>query len=241
MKNLLIFCLAILLVFSAFFIACSDEMKDDDAIQDPVIVKFLESKTFFRAKTTIESYGTISYKDIKSGIIKEGKFKISVLGIPIIENGEKIGIVEVVDLETDKYLPNGDSYALNYVNFKNFDLETLTGTVEMADLNYDNSIHSIFIVENNIITSFKHYQMPIALKEKYASIKKPNKLKSSKSEVLCDGDGDGDVSFFECYGCIEDAIDDSAEASFFCGIPVAGWASCWASVSIACVYISANY
>lgn len=241
MKKIIIASLSIVILVSAIFMACSKDNSEIDAIQDPVIVKFLESKTFLRAKTTIESYGTIAYNEIQSGIINHGELKISVIGIPIFENGVKIGVVEAVDLKTDKFLPYGDSYALNYENIKKFDLKTLTGTIEMADLSYDNYVHSVIEVKNNLIKSYKYNLMPLALKSKYMAISNPNKLKSLKAEVLCDGNGNGNVSWGECYHCLKEAIDANGYSQAVCDIPIAGWVSCPASVAAACVYISAMY
>jgi hypothetical protein len=61
--------------------------------------------------------------------------------------------------------------------------------------------------------------------------------------VPCDGNGNGNgnVSFGECYSCINDAIDANPTSSFICDVPILGWIDCWASITVACIYISANY
>ncbi len=56
-----------------------------------------------------------------------------------------------------------------------------------------------------------------------------------------DSNGDGDVSFFECYRYVTKAIDDDGFSSWVCDFPVLGWLSCWGSVSTACVYYSSTH
>ncbi len=221
--------------------ACSKKDQDIVDKSDPAIEKFLESSSFLRVKSKITDYGSIYYNQIQSGIIKQGDIRISVIGVPVFRNGRKIGIVEIVDLETDKFLPNGDSYAMNYQNLEDFNLKTLTGLIEMVDLNYSNAVHSRFAVENNRIKSFEHIQFPKELGEKYGRIKNSNKIKTLVNTHACDGNGNGNVSFWECYGCITGAIEADGFSSWMCDVPVAGWMSCWATTSAACVYLSAKY
>jgi len=212
-----------------------------EAKMNPVVVEFINSKTFLRVKSDIEAYGAINYKEIMSGTVTYDTLKISVIGVPVFNNGKKTGILEVVDLKTDKYLPHGDSYAMNFVNVRNFDLKTLTGELEMIDMNYENFIHSNFQIEQNSIISCKYHGLPTAQVERYKQFNNPNKAKSLKSQQLCDSNGNGNVSFTECYKCLSDAIDANGFSKFICDTPIAGWASCWASKSAACVYISAMY
>jgi hypothetical protein len=220
--------ISILLLGSAIFIACSK--KDRVTIvenQDPVISSFLKSKTFLGSKDKIEIYGKISYNDIKSKLISNGSDQISVLEIPILKGGKKVGIVEVVDLKTTSFLPHGYSYALNFVNLVDFDLNTLTGNVEMIDLNYDNFSHSKIEISNNLIKSWKCQSPPVELIIKYQSIRKSNKLKSLQSQNACDGNRNGNVSFMECYTCFSNAIDANGLSKFICDVPIVGWASCF--------------
>lgn len=83
--------------------------------QDPLASKFLESKTFLSHKDDIAKYGMISYSEIKSAVISIKNEKITVLSIPVKDGNKTIGTLEVVDLKNTSYLPNGDTYALNYI------------------------------------------------------------------------------------------------------------------------------
>ena len=234
--------ISVIFLGSVIFVACSKKDRDTiDDSQDPVVSSFLKSKTFLGSKDKIEIYGKISYKDIKSELISNGTDQISVLTIPVLREGKKVGIVEVVDLKTTSFLPDGYSYALNFVNLVDFDLNTLTGHIEMIDLNYDDFLHSKIEISNNLIKSWKFQSPPDQLIVKYQSIRKSNKLKSLKSQKACDGNKDGNVSFWECYKCLSDAIEADGFSKFICDIPIVGWASCTTSKTAACVYISAAY
>ena len=53
-----------------------------------------------------------------------------------------------------------------------------------------------------------------------------------------DTNGNGDVTFFECYKTVNEAIDADGFSSWVCDFPVLGWLSCWGTVSTACAIYS---
>ncbi len=199
--------------------------------------KFLESKTFLSHKDDIAKYGTISYGEIKSAVISIENEKITVLSIPVKDGNKTIGTLEVVDLKNTSYLPNGDTYALNYINLTKFNSKTLTGQIQMVDLNFDNFIHSSITVEKNKIKSWKCAGLSEKLSKKYNKYSNPNKKNALAERHLCDGNSNGDVSFSECYKCVAAAIDADGFSSWVCDYPVAGWLSCWGSTTATCLYI----
>lgn len=242
MNKLRSFSLAILMLFtcSLIFISCSYEQFEVEPMANSTVTKFLSSDTYKRHKIYINTLGNIIDDSIKTNIIKVSNKDVSTLTVPIYKNSRLAGYIEVVDLEDTKYLPNDDKYALNYVNLENFDTNTLSGSVEMIDLNFDNFKHSKIIVSKNDILSWENQGLPAELSDKYKEYRNINNIKSLRASHLCDSKNNGDVSFSECYKCINDAIDADGFSSFICDVPIAGWASCWASVSAACVYISAT-
>jgi hypothetical protein len=110
----------------------------------------------------------------------------------------------------------------------------------MVDLNFDSFIHSSITVEKNQIKSWKCDGLSEKLSKKYSTCRNPNKSIALAKKHLCDGNGNGDVSFSECYKCVTAAIDADGFSSWVCDFPVAGWLSCWGSTTATCVYISAN-
>jgi hypothetical protein len=97
------------------FVACTNNENQIENNQDPLINKFLESKTFLSHKDDISKYGTVSYSEIKSAVISIENEKITVLSIPVKDGNKTVGTIEAVDLKNTSYLPNGDTYALNYI------------------------------------------------------------------------------------------------------------------------------
>lgn len=167
-----------------------------------------------------------------------------------IKNGNTIEAgLQIVDLIDTKNLPNGDTYAINLVDLRDFDLVKLSGNVKMIDVNYDNFEHTNIVVNNNIIRSWHANSLPNVIAQKYESLKikrdgdQKDVLSSKKvfRAIPCDANHDNNLGFFECYDCMDNAIDANAMSKFICDVPVAGWASCWASSSAACVVLSSMY
>ena len=241
MKTKLLFGIAIGVLFFSILITCSREKAEKEAIEDTVVLKFLESKTFERTKRDLLCYGDISFSEIKSGIVNYDTIQISILCVPVYLKGKENGILEVVDLKSSNFLPNGDSYALNFVDLRDSNSSTLSGSVRMIDMNYENFEHSKLEIDNNLIKSWQCNNLPDDLVKKYSKLSNQNRLKSLKQKKLCDLNGDGNVSFTECYKCLSDAIDANGFSKFMCDIPFAGWTSCWYSKTAACLVISAMY
>lgn len=234
--------LAILIIASSIFtfISCTNNENRIEKNEDPLITKFLNSNTFLNHKDQIMKYGNISYGEIKTAVISTENDKITVLSIPIKDGNITIGTLEAVDLSNTKYLPNGDTCALNYINLTKFNSKTLTGLIQMVDLNFDNFVHSKIFVEKNKIKSWKCLGLSESLKVKYRKYRNPNTKNTLTQRHLCDGNNNGDVSFSECYKCVSDSIDADGFSSWVCDFPIAGWLSCWGSTTATCVYISAN-
>src|SRR5271170_7685189 len=173
--KLLVTSLSFLAISTIAFFACTKQNSSSNSQSDDHIVQsFLQSQTFSRHREFIETLGSISYKDIKAATLNvNDKDSFNVLNIPINKNGRKVGYIEVVDLKNTKYFPNNDTYALNYVDLKNFDTKSLTGNVEMIDLNYDNFVHSRISIENNNIIKWNSNGLSSELSLKYQTIKKP--------------------------------------------------------------------
>jgi hypothetical protein len=93
--------------------------------------------------------------------------------------------------------------------------------------------------------------LPEELRKKFASIRLKPKSNTSLSEnyitlgtkaVPCDYNHNGNLSFLECYSCLDSATDvQGTFGKWWCDVPVAGWASCWSSISAACVVLSSVY
>ena len=65
--------------------------------------------------------------------------------------------------------------------------------------------------------------------------------KTGSIYTICDGNGDQNISFSECYKCVSDAIAADGFSTFICDIPILGWASCFVSKSATCIVLSSAY
>ncbi len=224
----------ILILFS-----CNNDVSENiPDVKDQEVNKFIHSNTFKSHYFEILKYGEIDFDEIVSNTQTILEYTITSFVLPVKKNNKIVGYIESVDLLNTKFLPNGDKYAMNYVDLSKFDISSLSGEVKMIDLNYDSFTHSVIEVKDNVIESWASEGLSEELSEKYEDCRNPNKGSSLRAAHLCDGNKNGDVSFAECYKCLSDAINDNGLALFICEIPVAGWASCWTSKTGACIYIS---
>lgn len=206
---------------------------------------FLASSTFERIKPSIDFYGDIDIKNVKEEVLNNGEVTISTFRIPVTKNGRLIGNIVAVDLGKSGFLPFGDTFAVNFENYSEFNLITMTGKIEMIDMNYENFVHSkIHVIENKII-DWQGNGLSPKLKAKYSHLRKEStsnlNLNGRIQTYTCDNNENGDISFSECYRCVKEAIEMDGTSSFFCDIPLSGWLGCWAVSTAFCIVISSIY
>jgi hypothetical protein len=206
---------------------------------------FLASSTFERIKPSIDFYGDIDIKNIKKEVLNNGEITISTFRIPVTKNGRLIGNIVAVDLGKSGFLPFGDTFAVNFENYSNFNQMTLSGTIEMVDMNYENFVHSKIQVVENKILDWEGDGLSPKLKAKYSHLRKVStsnlNLNSRTQTYTCDNNENGDISFSECYRCVKESIELDGTSSFLCDIPIGGWMGCWAVSTVFCVFISSVY
>ena len=81
------------------------------------------------------------------------------------------------------------------------------------------------------------------LKQSSKQVQNSMQLLNSTGSIytICDGNGDQNISFSECYKCVSDAIAADGFSTFICDIPILGWASCFVSKSATCIVLSSAY
>lgn len=238
-----------IIVFAGTVLSCNKDMTNDELpiIKDVKVNEFIHSVTFERHYVNIKSYGNIDFENIFVDSMIVANKVVNYFVIPIMKNRNRAGFLEVIDMHGTTYLPNGDQYALNYVDWNNFNTETRTGSIKMIDMNYDNHIHSTMQIASNTITSRKFDGLSTELKIKYKDYKTPARetdihlTELTDDTEQCDKNGNNNISFSECYKCLNDAIDKNGTSKFICDFPFIGWASCWISVSVSCLIIAAIY
>ena len=216
------------------------------------VSQLMSSSTISRNQAYLNTFGTINYTESisKKLVISSGDTAILMV-TPISKNGIVVAALESIKLPKNK-LPHNDDYAINLVDFSRYNLKNQNGQIKMIDLNYDLYVHSTISVENNHIKSWDSKGLSLALEAKYNSpeLKLTSKQLNSSRQTLtvnggiytiCDGNGDKNISFSECYKCVTDAIEADGLSTFICEIPVLGWASCFASKSATCIVLSSVY
>ena len=216
------------------------------------IKQLLSSSTIHRNQDYLSSFGTITYNETitKKIILIEGDTALLFI-TPIYKKGIVVAAIESVKIPNNR-LPHDDDYAINLVDYQKYDFRTKTGSIEMIDINYDLFHHSKLNVVNNLVQNWDSKGLSKKLEEKYDS---PNLKQSSKQVqnsmqllhstgsiyTICDGNGDQNISFSECYKCVSDAIAADGFSTFICDIPILGWASCFVSKSATCIVLSSAY
>lgn len=250
--------LAIVSIFlaSIFIYSCSKNNDIDLVSQNlektnPVLEKFLNSATYERAKKTISAYGEIDKKAITiDSTIIDNKIVFHYFTVIIKKNNKINATLDVVNLNDTKNLPYGDTYALNLNDMSDFDTETKSGKIKLFDLNYDNFLHSVFTINNNSIKERIYNRPSVEYLSKFKSIQidknkvaqQASRISNGARAIPCDSNGNGNLGFFECYSCFKSASEiPGTFGSWWCDVPVAGWASCWSSMSAACAILSSIY
>lgn len=226
-----------LLAFIFVIFACRDNSPNEEIINNQdYITSFKKSNAYKRHSGFINLNGIANFEKSTKSIINYKGFNIEYIQVPIFKNGNQIAKLEIVKMPNSKYLPNNDEYALNYIDTSELNVSTQQGIVKMYDLNYDNFQHTEIKVNKNKI-DVNSIGISKELSEKYAKFRNPNKSKNLTSRHLCDGNGNGDISFGECYKCFQDAIDANGTSQAICD-----WTgpACKLSTTAACIYISAT-
>lgn len=203
---------------------------------------FLSSDTYQRHKNFIDQHGKLDVNNTLHQKVNVNEQDYDLYIIPVInQNNAIVGKLEVIDLKGTNFLPNKDKFALNYADLSRYDLRTHTGSIILTDLNYDNFVHSQITIDRGTYTKYESKGLSEELKTKYDSVAN----RRAPKNVSCDGNGNGNVSYSECYRCISVAIEMSSTSSAICGIYESSglpwWGGCNISTAAACVIISSIY
>lgn len=237
--------IVLLIIGAITFIACSEESVSVSENQNVVrresvnpelkIEAFLNSETYERHREfIINEFGEVDRENGITRSLEEYRVEEDVIIIPIKNDNEVIGVLEIVDLKRSGFLPNGDIYAINLVDYKDFDLNSKSGIIRMFDLNYGHSLHSELTVYDNIISDWETFPVLYDGDEPL--------ITANGIYELCDSNGNGNIGLFECYSCGKNSLAGSGTfGEWFCDIPILGWSGCFTTLTAACIYISAVY
>ncbi|HUR10386.1 MAG TPA: hypothetical protein VM012_03405 [Flavitalea sp.] len=166
------------------------------------------------------------------------------IGLPAIsaDPARLIGEFQVIKAP-DNYqkLPNRGRFVMCYRDYIRFNAIANSGIVLYYDLNYDCYLAGTIELENGEIRRWDDLSMPPEIMSKYnfmgynESIARPH---------YCDANGNGDVSFGECYSCLKKTCNADPECKRLCDF--ANKYSrirnqCAVAMGAACIYISLSY
>jgi len=244
-----------MLVLLLIVTACKKMNIESD--EDFLIKEFLESDEF--RDNDFLSNSIVDFEKSKVQYVNDVKGR-PVINIFFSNNGQIIGSVEAIKNISDRIkLPNEAKYFMFYHDYKQFDFSTLTGSISLFDLNYDNHFFAYGeIITGKLDVSF-YNPIPSDIIKKYEdvisfnkeSFKKLESIKNQKVQVNpCDGNSDGNVSYSECYKCFNNACSTDETCMVLCyligdaiGTSISPVKIPWCQMSIAasCIYISIEY
>lgn len=126
---------AFLLLFIGFLGCKKNENASVPLGVSPEVTNLSKSDAINRNSSRLATFGTLDYANAVKKTITSGSTDSAIfIVVPITFKGKVVASLEAVQIPKGK-LPNGDNYALNLLDFKEFDLKTLTGRIEMLDVN----------------------------------------------------------------------------------------------------------
>lgn len=231
----------------------TSQLKEDDLISMVVHSSEFSLNPLVTGKIVDLTKSSVSYN--------EGDKGKPVVTIVLLNENEVVGSVEAIPIKDENFkLPNDAKYFMLYRDFTEFDSSLLSGNINFYDMNYDNHHIGEIIYDKKIATKVKIQGLTAEIKFKYNKIIHSNSLylksksstkmaiASSEYNGLCDGNGNGNLSFAECFSCFNQSCATMPECFTLCfGIGdtfswvVLGMPYCQAAITASCVYLSSIY
>jgi hypothetical protein len=199
-------------------------------------------------------FGSETYlnSDLKKWFINDNGINLTDYRISIKQNedGVNVPIITLIirddsetvigSLEAISYKDNNEVLNFNILlrNFEKMDLVNGTGNIYMTDLNEGYTYADATIENKNLVSV-----------ETYKSLTEKNSISLTAKRRPGDLNGNGDITFAECYMYMNQAIQSNPTTYTLCyfvgdaiGWVVTGWGPlCQYSVAASCVVISAWY
>lgn len=254
---------ALFLLLSITMIACQkgnfdknfDEISLPNSLtneEKSLVLNFLQSDEFNReSNSSLTKYGQIDYSLITIDYVNGDKTK-PILNFIFKSQNSISALLQVVPIpeKFEDVLPNNDMFAMMLIDYRQFSFETNNGNYQFLDLNYDDAKAIEVSMTNGKVVSARKETMSTELKEKYSYVKTKKQLGNpifQNSQFLqarhfCDENGNNNVSYFECLGCMIYSCGNSFECAGLCGgIELVRPGYCVGSMAAACVYIAIAY
>jgi hypothetical protein len=239
MKNILLLMISILI-----FVSCE---KDDNFISEDsnnqiytkmnlknkYLTDFYKSETF--NKMSLSSWFKADYSITKEKvyyILNENGVSVPIINLKIENSqGDTIGIIEALSYKNKKGITD---YNILLRNFENFDFNKLTGSISLIDINSNLKYLNAKVLNKEIVRIIPYIQFQNA--------------STNAKEHPMDTNGDGNVTFSECYAYANAACQTDPDCYTMCYLigDAAGWVAtgtgplCQAAIASACVVTAWN-
>lgn len=219
---------------------------------------FLSSPEYSRiSNESVFGFGTIDFKN--SNVISGENDSESLINIVYTKQGVFQGVVQAIPLPSkfSNVLPGDEHYLMVLYDYREYDTTTRTGKIKLVDLNYDNFTPLEMVVNNGTVVNLDIQNMPDVISSKYSYLLKKKDLgnpiyksvseKSIATTHHCDANGNGNVTFGECFSCLSAACAGNQQCAILCAIVNAGgvWTvgvpACTTSMAASCVWIAIQY
>jgi len=214
--------------------------------KEALINQFKSSPEFERV---LKDFGTLGEADFSNAAVNyieaNGKYPYGTLKFQT--EGKTIAVLEFVPVpeKLDRVLPNNDRYAMQLIDFRKFDANAGNGMIESYDLNYDNGRIAEIAVENRKLARFEVFEITEEIMQKYKGlIPLAGATEEERKAHLCDYNGNGNLSFAECYKCTKTICHGDPECDFLCtllnyaGSYVGAPKACHLSFAASCIVIA---
>ena len=228
---------------------------------DPLIDSFLNSSEYSRIRNgSISGFGDVDFENssVFLGSLGTTGNTENVVNIVIGSGGVFEGVIQAIRIpaELNNVLPGNEHYIMILYDYREYDTSDKTGDIKLVDLNYDDWVPLEMTVASGVITNLNTYFMPDSIVEKYSYLLKKkdlgNPIYSEENDYelkthFCDQNGNGNVTFGECFRCMASACFGNQQCAILCGITnfagqwLIGTQTCSVSIATSCVWISIWY
>lgn len=212
--------------------------------EDALLQEFLRSPDYagFMAGSQFAGSGTldlqrsfVSYSTAVSGEIQK-QVPVLYLSFAGVQNGKKkvTGQIQAIKVKDDYAgLPKNGRYLMLYKNFVQYNTNDSTGTIRVYDLNYDEYLAGEATVVNGTVNNYIPYPLPDNIATKYNL--------TGRAAHPCDKNGNGDVTYGECFNCMLRSCMLDSECRLLCFLANLYRASCFNSMRASCAILAIIY
>lgn len=221
-------------------------------VEKSLVQKFVLSTEFNREKTkSLTAYGSVDFTKTTIEYVDGNKSK-PIINLTFVNGKVVTALLQIVPIpeKFEDVLPNDDKYAMLLLDYSKFDFAVNTGSYSFVDLNYDDAKAIEATMIDNKVTNVLQFDLPNDIKQKYPNLKTKEELGNPIFQTqgaaslthFCDQNGNGNVSYFECLGCMISSCGGNFECAGLCGgIELVRPGYCVGSMAAACVYIAVAY